>query len=82
MPNDFYLEEPVVGADDQLGGDRAALWAGCQVGVVALDPGHCPGLGLKVTGSVDVRKRFLVTDYIPDPRGPPRRTEPDFLAFG
>jgi hypothetical protein len=38
------LEELVVGADDELGGDRGAVRAGRQVGGVALEPGQGPAL--------------------------------------
>ena len=37
----------VVGADDELGGDRGAVRAGGQVGGVALDPGQGPGFGFE-----------------------------------
>jgi hypothetical protein len=38
------LEELVVGADHELGGDRGAVRAGLQVRDVAFDPGQGPGL--------------------------------------
>jgi site-specific DNA recombinase len=41
------LEQPVVGADHELRGDRGAVRAGGQVGDVALDPGQRPGLGFQ-----------------------------------
>ena len=42
------LEELVVGADHELGGDRGAVRAGGQVGDVALHPGQRPGLVLEL----------------------------------
>jgi hypothetical protein len=41
------LEEPVVGADDEVGGDGGAVGAGSEAGDVALDPGQGPGFGLQ-----------------------------------
>ena len=41
------LEQPVVGADDELSGDGCAVGAGGEVGDVSLDPGQRPGLGLQ-----------------------------------
>src|SRR5689334_17634400 len=41
------LEEPVVGVDHELRGDRGAVGAGGEVGGVGLPPGQCPGLGLQ-----------------------------------
>lgn len=43
----FDLDQAVVGADDELGGDGAAVGAGLQVSVIALDPRPGPGLGLQ-----------------------------------
>ena len=64
------LEEPVVGADHEVRGDRRAVRAGREVGDVALDPGQVPGLRLQL--AVDALGRAVEGDEpVPLDRGQP-----------
>jgi hypothetical protein len=50
------LEQPVVGADHELCGDRRAVRACPQAGDVALEPGQGAGFGLELAGSRSWRR--------------------------
>jgi site-specific DNA recombinase len=54
-----HLDPPelVVGADDEVGGDGLSVRGGGEVGLVALDPGQGPGLGLEL--AVDALDRSV-----------------------
>jgi hypothetical protein len=54
------IEEPAVGADHELGGDRRAVRAGGEVGDVALQAGQVPGLRLQL--AVDALRRAVEGD--------------------